>query len=249
MFVWRPEMIRFMRDASEYTDYHAQLASQISAYLPENAQLCDAGCGLGYLSLALCRMARSVTAVDVSAEAIAVLQTNIQRDGIRNIQAVPADMHTYLPEAPFNAMVFSFFGDTAEALSIAKRCCDGVVILIKRNYHHHRYSVGNYLLERFSFAQSCDELTSAGIPFQTAEFALENGQPFHSLQDAVTFFRIYSRDAEPEEITASWVRGKLQEVPSGEFAYYLPSVKQIGLIALHTQDIPTTLLQSISHSL
>ena len=157
MFIWQPDTIRFMRDASEYGDYHRKLAAKITSFLPQNAQVCDAGCGLGYLSLALAETARNVTAIDISPEAIAVLRSNIQKNGVRNIQAVTADIRTYLPEEPFDAMIFCFFGNIAEALALAKRRCDGVVILIKRNYLHHRYSVGKHPLERYSFAQSCEE--------------------------------------------------------------------------------------------
>lgn len=52
MFIWNEDMIRFLRDASEHSDYHHLLAEYLAKRLPENAHVCDAGCGLGYLSLA-----------------------------------------------------------------------------------------------------------------------------------------------------------------------------------------------------
>lgn len=52
MFRWNKDMIRFLQDASEFCDYHGNLAARIMQELPDG-DICDAGCGLGYLSLAL----------------------------------------------------------------------------------------------------------------------------------------------------------------------------------------------------
>ena len=79
MFLWKPDMIRFMRDASEHTGYHADLAARIVPHLKEGARVCDAGCGLGYLSLALAPLAAQVTAVDRNADALSVLRENCEK--------------------------------------------------------------------------------------------------------------------------------------------------------------------------
>ena len=39
MFRWEPDMVRFMRDASTYGSYHAELAARIAALLPPNAHV------------------------------------------------------------------------------------------------------------------------------------------------------------------------------------------------------------------
>lgn len=79
MFLWNEDMIRFLRDASEQSDYHRLLAGYLAERLPENAHVCDAGCGLGYLSLRLAPYCRQVTAADVSADALAVLRENCKK--------------------------------------------------------------------------------------------------------------------------------------------------------------------------
>ena len=53
MFVWTPDMIRFMQAANEKSDYHARLAAILAPRLSGCRTLCDAGCGLGALSAAL----------------------------------------------------------------------------------------------------------------------------------------------------------------------------------------------------
>ena len=37
MFIWTEDMIRFLRDASEHSDYHHLLAEYLAKRLPENA--------------------------------------------------------------------------------------------------------------------------------------------------------------------------------------------------------------------
>lgn len=74
MFVWTPDMIRFMQAANERNDYHARLAAILAPKLSNCRTLCDAGCGLGALSAALSPYFASITAADVSGEALDVLR-------------------------------------------------------------------------------------------------------------------------------------------------------------------------------
>ena len=52
MFEWTQERIAYMDDACRRTDFHQRLAAELSPYLRRTNRLCDAGCGLGCLSLA-----------------------------------------------------------------------------------------------------------------------------------------------------------------------------------------------------
>ena len=81
MVEWTQEAIRFRMDAAERVGFDETIAAQILPHLPPNAHVCDAGCGLGYLSLALSRGCASVTAVDTSAAALAALRENAARAG------------------------------------------------------------------------------------------------------------------------------------------------------------------------
>lgn len=238
MFLWQPQMIRFMRDASEYSDYDEKLAEKIAGYLTQDAHICDAGCGLGYLSLALSKYAAAVTAVDISGDALDVLNENMLRANAMNIHAQAGDIKRCSPSRPYDAMIFCFFGNIRETLTIAKTQCIGKVILIKKNYKEHRFSIGHHLLDRFSFDMTCQELDAYNIPYLSEEFSLQLGQPFRSITDAVLFFQTYSCDIQPEIITEENIRAKLIEDPKGRFPYYLPVEKQMGLIVVQTTDIP-----------
>ena len=83
MFTWTPEMIRLMQNANARSEYHRQLAAILAPKLAGCRTLCDAGCGLGYLSLALAPYVRRVTAADRSEAALDVLRQNCAARGIR----------------------------------------------------------------------------------------------------------------------------------------------------------------------
>ena len=67
MFRWTDDMIRYMADAGRQTDFHRRLTAELLPYLSPQDRVCDAGCGLGFLSLALAPHVRHVTAADCGA--------------------------------------------------------------------------------------------------------------------------------------------------------------------------------------
>ena len=69
MFRWTDDMVRFMRDAAGFGSYQTELAGWICSQIPQARHVCDAGCGLGYLSLALAPHVRHVTAAEYRAAA------------------------------------------------------------------------------------------------------------------------------------------------------------------------------------
>ncbi len=238
MFRWQPQMIRYMKDASEYGFYHRKLAEKIVKHLPENANICDAGCGLGYLSLELAQYCHNVIAVDIAPKALNILSQNIQQHGYTNISVVEGNISDCCPLEPYDAMVFCFFGSIAKTLAVAKAQCCGRVIMIRKNWEKHRFTLCDKPLEYFNFAEAQTQLNFIGIPFCYETFALEMGQPFRSMEDAVDFFRTYNKDVDADSITATDIWDKLIKQDCKDFPYYLPSLKQMGLIALDSGDIP-----------
>ena len=128
MFRWNEDMIRFLRDASEHSDYHHLLAEYLAKRLPENAHGCDAGCGLGYLSLQLAPYCRQVTAVDVSPEALAVLAANCDKEKIKNVDIRCGEIAELPPDEPCE------FYSLAEALQSDGRETAGIPQWIPEDY-------------------------------------------------------------------------------------------------------------------
>lgn len=230
MYRWTPEMVRFMRDASAYSDYHARLAALMAPWLTKDAHICDAGCGLGDLSVALTAYAGHVTAVDINQDALRVLREKNNP----NLTALCGDIGQLPPKTPYDAMVFCFFGRIEEILDLSKAQCRGDVFVISRNYTTHRFSLREHPTGNYGFRRAKEVLEERGIPFEARELELELGQPFRSLEDARQFFSLYSLD--DDEITDEFLAQKLVKGARG-FPWYLPHLRKLGFLHFFTEDI------------
>lgn len=237
MFRWNEDRIRFMQSASEYGAYHRRLTDWMRPFLQQRQHICDAGCGLGYLSLSLAPYVRQVTAADCNRQALAVLADNCAKRSIHNIDIRCGDLFTMRPAAPYDAMVFSFFGKMEEIAAIAAAQCRGTVFAFKKNYATHRFSVGTHAVGDDSFSAATDWLTRHGIPFSSQELELEMGQPFRSWEEARLFFRLYSHDPDKSLITDAFLRGRLKETGRTDFPLYLPHTRSLGCIKFSSEDL------------
>lgn len=228
MFKWTQESIAYMDDACRRTDFHRKLTAELRPYLRETDCVCDAGCGLGYLSLSLAPYVGAVTAVERDSQALAVLEREVKARGIANVTVVQDDVLAYRPNMRFDAMVFCFFGSMDEILAAAARCCRGTVLAVVRNDARHRFSGKSRGSGRHSYDTACRILTEKGINFttRTASFAFD--QPFRSLEAARRFFELYGGSED-------W-RGRLVETGDPEFPWQLPSRREFGLIVFQAGD-------------
>lgn len=228
MFKWTQERIAYMDDACRRTDFHQRLAAELSPYLRRTNRICDAGCGLGYLSLSLAPYVGAVTAVERDSQALAVLEREVKARGIANVTAVQDDVLAYRPDTRFDAMVFCFFGSMEEIVATAARCCRGTVLAVVRNDARHRFSGKSRGPGRHSYETACRILTEKGINFttRTASFAFD--QPFRSLEAARRFFELYGGSED-------W-RARLVETGDPEFPWQLPSRRDFGLIVFQAGD-------------
>lgn len=114
---WTDESIAFLRDAAAMNRYYETVAEKITPQFQENAHVCDAGCGIGELSLALKPYCRHVTAVDADELAIKTLEAHL----IKGVTAICGDVEVLTPKEPYDAMVFCLFGRTEDTLRIARK--------------------------------------------------------------------------------------------------------------------------------
>ena len=210
-------------------------------WLREDMHICDAGSGLGYLSLELASHAKRVTAVEVNPNAAAVLTDNCVKYGITNVTSRCGAIANVLPEKPYDAMVFCFFGRRREILRLAKEQCTGDIFVFTRNYDSHRFSAEKHRSGYEGFPQFSDILTELGIPFHFETFTLEFGQPFRNLEDAHRFFRLYSKDRNKGVLTEDFIRSQLTETHREDFPFYMPHQKHMGFLHFSVQDIPETI--------
>ncbi len=228
---WNEETVALARDALRVNDYYGAIARRIAPLLTPADRVCDAGCGLGELSLALRPYCAGVDAVDSSAVAIAALRVRAS-EGVR---PMCMDVSALCPERPYDVMIFCLFGRTEDALKLAARCCRGTVVLVKRDYAYHRFSAGQVSLGEFTAQCAEETLAARGIPYAAARFSAEFGQPFRSLAAAERFFAIYDRSG--EGLSRAEIEARLVPGPSEEFPYYLPHEKRLALFHFRAQDI------------
>ncbi len=238
MQMWQQDMVRFMRDASEYGTYHRELARMLAPHLSAEMHVCDAGSGLGYLSLALAPYVKQVTAVERHPRAAAVLEENCREKGVDNVVSCCGSIEETAPVEPYDAMVFCFFGSVEEILTLAKAQCRGDVFVITRNYTTHRFSVGKHASGSYGYQNSSAGLAQRGIPVEEELFEVEFGQPFRTFEDARSFYEIYSKDPDRGVITDDFLREKLVETGDETFPFYLPHRRSLALIKFRAADIP-----------
>ena len=234
--LWKPDMVRFMRDASEHESYNQKIAGEILPHLAPGAHVCDAGCGLGYLTLELAQHGFPVTAVDLNEDALDVLRENCAARNLQNVTVRCGDISSLLPEAPYDAMVFCFFGGIDEILRVAAQQCRGDVFIISRNYSLHRFSVKAHGCGKGGYLDMTRVLTGLKIPFHAHAMSLPFGQPLRSLEDARLFFAQYSKD-ESALVTDEFLRSRITETDDKEFPYYMPHRRDIGILHLQAADI------------
>ena len=121
--------------------YHQQLADILAPKLTGCRTVCDAGCGLGALSAALSSRFDAITAADVSDDALDVLRRTILARGLTNITPLHCDLLSDALTEQYDGMVFCFFGSLAEILPVARRQCAKTLVIIKKNYALHRFSL------------------------------------------------------------------------------------------------------------
>lgn len=227
---WSEDTIRFMEDASSFGNYHKELAEILLPYLPIDGHVCDAGCGLGHLALALTERCERVTAVDASENALRGL---MNRDRPYNLRVLHGDV--FAMEETYDAMVFCYFGKADEILRLAKSGRVDKILVVRRDCSVHQFSGGAVPRKEHSINMLSRTLNENQIPYISKNIALELGQPFRSMEDALKFFQLYNKS--DVAITPENLNGKLISTGRKDFPYYYPNVREMELIVFETKDL------------
>ena len=112
-----------------------------------------------------------------AAEALDVLRRTIHAQQLGNITPLQCDLLTSEDRTQYDAMLFCFFGSLAEILPVARRQCAKTLIVIKKNYDLHRFSLTDQPIRGETASAVCETLREMGVPFEFDAQELEHGQP------------------------------------------------------------------------
>lgn len=230
-------MISFMDDASSYGDYFASLSSVLSQYIDKDMSVCDAGCGIGQLSFALSPYVKKVTGIDRSESAIEFCNEKKRIADVPNISFECKDLLDMPEKAFFDVMVFNYFGRMEQIVRIARSHCRRKLIIIKKNYTEHRFSIGRNPIDGREIHGAEEYLEREKIAHGERLFSHEFGQPFRSIEDALEFFNIYSRDPDRSIINEQNVKSRLVETGNPVFPYYLPHVRNSRIHIIDMKEV------------
>lgn len=240
MSSWSPQIIRFMEDATAFTSYFADLAHMVRRHPRASGSICDAGCGMGQLSLELAAHARTIDAIDRSMQAIAHLGRKVESARIGNVKPILADVASHHPNAPYDLMVFCLSASLESALAIArKRRAGGLIVINKihrkmeadRPQDRRARNVGERPIV-YDFERSVAEARACGIACDATQIVLEFGQPFRTLEDAALYFGMFRTRSYPEGISSSELEGMLERTGDPVFPYYLSIRRHLALFSI-----------------
>lgn len=234
--IWTQESAALLFRAYRHGTAVKTLCEKMAPFLKDGAYICDAGCGVGALSLELARRGFAVTALDISEIALLQLKNSADREALARVDVLVTDAKTHVPHTPYDAMVFCFFCDIRECLNIARRCCKGDVFYISRDYDMHRFSVGQHPVRYSGYRQALALLEEMHVPYDWETFELDMGQPFADMEEARRFFELYSRD-DPALITDEFLQSRLVKTQDEQFPLYLPHMRRAGMVHVRVKDI------------
>ena len=235
MINWSPEGIAFRIDSENYCHIGADIARKIMPFISRESAVADCGCGLGHVSLELCRCGINATAIDVCAEPLEALKKLALNEGIENLTVINSDYSALPEDLSFDHMIFCLSGDIDTILDVAEKHCTGRVIIIRQRWKNHRFSLNESPIRESQNENIPQKLSELGIPYEILDFNQERGQPFRSPEDAVKFFRLY--DTSGAEITSETVLSRLVENNDPEFPYFKPASNAMSMIVLNVSDI------------
>lgn len=171
-FIWTEESLRWLHDAAEQSGYYEALAARLAPWLRPGDRVLELGCGTGALAVALSPHVQSVTALDSSARALSALT-----ERPANVFPVCADAFSYVPDAPFDALLLCYFARPDEFIALS-RLCRGTVLLLCDTRRSKAYR---------------QALRTSGVPFAAERFSLAFDQPLRSEEAALAYAVHYGR--------------------------------------------------------
>ena len=232
LITWNAQTSGWFMDASAYTGFHNTLAQKIIPYLEPGDTLCDIGCGLGRLDIELAPYVSEILAVDVSEYATKTLSQDSRRAGIDNLHVLRGDAGEL--KDSFDIIVISLYG-WQDLPKLLRQCRRRLIRIVSAGKKSGLYPERYRRVAKNAVPDVKDELAALGIGFNLEFCSFEFGQPLKTWQDAELFVLSNAPDANQDEIGA-FLNANIRETGRGDFPFYLPYLKELGIFMIETQN-------------
>jgi len=229
-FIWTEQRIAWYLDASRYGDFHQRLAETIRPYLLATDRLCDLGCGLGRLDLALAPAVAHITCVDRDEAVLAGLRQEASGAGIGNLTIRPGDARDV--RGMFDVALMVFFGyPPSLMLDCLKLASRWLIRVANARPGGPALQPGGHSGKRETAEDIAAVLDKAGYAYQLIRRTFEFGQPLASQAEAAAFLR-YNSPAITEQALAAFLAENLVATGRADFPFYLPGRKELGIFII-----------------
>lgn len=236
MFVWNEDKIKWFEKAGNITDFYKGIARKCNerSLLSKNYNILDAGCGLGYLSMSLAPYVNSVTALDISLEAISFLNKKCRDQEISNINTLVCDWKKHEPERKYDIVFICYCGGFCKEdfFTLAKLSSRYIVGIIPKNSFGDNFGI-NKLFQPVKTYRKRENLSSAtsffklnNISFDNIEYNCEFGQPIDNIEEYKKFMEHYF-DIKDYDLLKRHSEVYLKKKGN---KYYLPNMKHSNII-------------------
>lgn len=223
MFEWTPKRIEWYERAIKWTGYDKAMAGALRPYIDNGDNVCDLGCGTGYLGLELARQGYKVSAVDICNEAMECLKRSAPT--VPEIEIMLNDWAD-IGERRWDNVIMCQTGNFDTELSYYLSLCRKKLIVIgkssSRRWHPDECFA---IVDRSKISELSEIFGANGLRYTFKEFSAELGQPFKSVEEAEEYLSCYNIEGE------AYIKAlKSMELTEDVlYPYYLPYKKVTGI--------------------
>lgn len=224
---WNKDTIRWYINANEYTGFFKNIADIVGPMLSGYRTLCDMGCGLGLVDLELHDKIERIDCIDINDAVIGKLRETIASRGIDNIFPRLEDCESI--SETWDVIYMSFFG--SRELDKYLPMCKKLIAVVGKKADTEIFPSKYRRMEKNTVEEVENYLKGRNIKYNVLHREFEFGQPFESMDEAVSFIKSLSGEATSEEIGA-FLKNRLVAVSHPEYKLFMPRKKPVGIFEL-----------------
>lgn len=224
---WSPDIIRWYREASDYTGFFKNVAELITPKLEGYFTFCDIGCGLGLIDLELYNNIGSITCIDINEAVIEELKNSIDERKVNNIE--PRVMNSYGINESWDIIYIGFYGSSSLERFLPH--CKKLIAVVCGDSNTELYPQKYKVFQKNNVDKAKEYLAAKRIPYSVEEVSFEFGQPLRSTEDAKSFVMSHCPKISQEDLT-DFLLHRLVITSETRYPLFMPHTKTIGIFEI-----------------